>query len=180
MNRMEWCSIAIVCALASGCGDGSKSTASATASASTAPTTKPSTSAAPPPSASTPAAPPPVKAPPSDVPTAAASANLDMQDATVDGFTMKSVSCKLANANPFTAIGMLSPLAKQRAALDACVDKTTDVSLHVAVADKKASDVRVAGAPTPEAAACIAKAIEEAAWVEPLTCVVKLTLKSAK
>lgn len=159
------------------CGEASGSATSASAAASSAPPPKPSTSASAATTAS--AAPAPtVKAPPSDVPTAAASANLDMQNATVDGFTLKTVSCKAANANPFTAIGMLSPLAKQQAALDACVDKATDVSLHFAIADKKASDVRVAGAPTPEAAACVAKAIEEAQWNEPLTCVVKLALKS--
>ena len=44
---------------------------------------------------------------------------------------------------------------------------------------KKATEVKVAGAPTPEAAACVAKAVEGAPWAEPLTCVVKLDLKAA-
>lgn len=161
-----------------GCGDGASSTGT---SASTAPTTKAPTSK---PTATATAAasptPPAVKAPPSEVPTAAASANLNMEDATIDGFKLKTISCKVADANPFTAIAMFKPLAQQSSALDACVDKPTDVRLHLGVADKKVSDVRVAGAPTPEAAACIAKAIEGAAWSDPLTCVVSLTLKAAK
>lgn len=166
--------------MAFGCGEGASSTgASATAAATTkAPTSKPTVSATATAAASP--APPPVKAPPSDVPTAAASANLDMEGAEVDGFKLKTISCKVANANPFTAAAMFKPLAQQSSALDACVDKPTDVSLHLSVADKKVSDVRVAGAPTPEAAACIAKAIEGATWSDPLTCVLSLTLKAAK
>jgi hypothetical protein len=92
---------------------------------------------------------------------------------------MKNLSCKADNANPFTAIALMKPLASQQAALDACVDKTTEVSLHFKVVDKKATEVKVAGAPTPEAAACVAKAVEGAPWAEPLTCVVKLDLKAA-
>ena len=120
-----------------------------------------------------------VAAVPSDVPTAAASANVSMENAELDGFKMKGISCKAANANPITAIALLKPLAAQKAALDACVDKQTEVSVHFNVVDKKATEVKVAGAPTPEAAACIAKAIEGAAWADPLTCVVKVDLKAA-
>lgn len=120
-----------------------------------------------------------VVAPPSDVPSAAASANVSMQDAELDGFKMKTISCKAANANPLTAVALLQPLAAQKTALDACVDKQTEVSVHFDIVDKKATAVKVAGAPTPEAAACIGKAIEGAAWNEALTCVVKLALKAA-
>ncbi|MFO0615576.1 MAG: hypothetical protein U0414_23485 [Polyangiaceae bacterium] len=159
-----------------GCGQATSTTSSASAAAST---PAPATSR---PTATTAAspAPPAVQPPPSNVPSAAASANLSMEGATVDGFTMKTVSCKLADGNPFTAIGLLKPLAKESAALDACVEKPADVSLHFQVADKKASDIRVAGAPSPEAAICLAKAIEAAAWADPLTCVVTLSLKAKK
>jgi hypothetical protein len=120
-----------------------------------------------------------VVAPPSDVPSGAASANVTMENAELDGFKMKAISCKAANANPLTAIALLKPLAAQKAALDGCVDKPSEVSVHFNVVDKKATEVKVAGAPTPEAAACIAKAIEGAAWADPLTCVVKVDLKAA-
>lgn len=120
-----------------------------------------------------------VAAPPSDVPSSAPSANVSMEGAELDGFKMKAISCKAANANPLTAIALLKPLAAQKATLDGCVDKPSEVSVHFNVADKKATEVKVAGAPTPEAAACIAKAIEGAAWADPLTCVVKFDLKAA-
>jgi len=48
---------------------------------------------------------------------------------------------------------MLKPLASRSAALDACVDKPSEVSVHFDVVDKKATDIKVADAPTPEAAA---------------------------
>lgn len=121
----------------------------------------------------------PVQAPPSDVPSAAASANVTMSQAELNGVKLKTISCKAANANPFTAIAMLGPVAKQKPALDACVDAPAEVSLHFSVSEKKASDIRVAGAPTKEAAACMAKALEQAPWAEDLVCVVKLDLKAA-
>jgi hypothetical protein len=152
----------------SGSGSAAKTTASASAKA-------PASATA----AMTATATKTVVAPPSDVPTAAASANVSMENAELDGFKMKGVSCKAANANPITAIALLKPLAAQKAALDACVDKPSEVSIHFNIADKKATDIKVAGAPTPEAAACIAKAIEGATWADPLTCVVKLDLKAA-
>jgi hypothetical protein len=119
-----------------------------------------------------------VAAVPTDVPTAAASANVSMEGAELDGFKMKAISCKAANANPLTAVALLKPLASQKAALEACVDKQTEVSVHFNVVEKKATEIKVAGAPTPEAAACIAKAIEGGAWAEPLACVVKFDLKT--
>lgn len=163
------------------CGGDASSTAgsgSAKAAISGSSAAKATASAAP--SAAAPAtAAPSVVAPPSDVPSAAASANVSMENAELDGFKMKAISCKAANANPITAIGLLKPLAAQKAALDGCVEKPSEVSVHFNVVDKKATEVKVAGAPTPEAAACIAKAIEGAAWADPLTCVVKLDLKAA-
>lgn len=167
----------LVAALMVGCGgDGGAASASAGGSA----TPKPSAAASGKSTASAAAtsATPAVAAPPSDVPSAVASANVTMEGAELDGFKMKTISCRAANANPLTAIAMLAPLAKQKAALDACVDKQVEVKVHVEIKDKKATDVRVAGAPSPEAAVCIAKALEAASWNEDLACVVAFDLKA--
>lgn len=115
------------------------------------------------------------QAPPTNVPSAAPSANVTLGDTTMNGATFNSVSCHAANANPFTALAMMSPLANQKAALDRCGAKA-DVAIHFVVSGQKVSDVRVAGAPTPEAAACIAKEVTAAAWTEDLVCVVKMPL----
>lgn len=118
--------------------------------------------------------------PPSEVPSAVASANLTMKETSLDGFKMKTISCKVTQGNPFTSMTKLAPLAKQRTVLDACVDKQVEISIQVNVVDKKARDIRVGGAPTPAAATCIATAIESAPWDEPLSCVVRFDLKTAR
>ncbi len=163
--------------LLAACGDKTAGSGSGSASPATGSARAASSVAA---AASTPAAPTaaPVQAPPSDVPSAAAGANVTMSNAELDGVKLKSISCKAGNANPFTAIALLSPVAKQKPALDACVDAAAEVSVHFSVAEKKASDIRVAGAPTKEAAACIAKALASAPWADDLACVVKLDLKT--
>ncbi len=167
-------SLVLVVVLAA-CGE--KTADPATGSSSTAASSARATSGAATSAAAT-AAPPPVQAPPSDVPSAAASANVTMSEAELDGVKLKTISCKAANANPFTAIALLSPVAKQKSTLDACVDSAAEISVHFSVSGKKASDIRVAGAPSKEAAACIAKALESAPWADDLVCVVKLDLKT--
>lgn len=157
-------------------GSGTKPSSSGAASARSAPA-----SAAPPapPSATATAAAAEPAPPPSDVPTAAASANLTMNDATLDGLTLRAISCHAPGANPFTAIGLFAPLAKQRAALDACVEKPTDVRVTLDVKAKKAAEPRVAGAPDGKAATCVAKAIAAAEWGADMSCVATLALRAA-
>jgi hypothetical protein len=167
-----------MCVAMVACGDASPPAPASSASAKPS-AGAPAASAAPSPAATSAA--PTVTPPPADVPSAAASANVTMSDAELDGVAFKAISCKAANANPLTAITLLAPVAKQKAALDACMGgKGGEVALHFSVAAKKATDIKVAGAPTPEAAACIARTLEGAAWADDLTCVVKVQLGAAK
>ncbi|MFO0548633.1 MAG: hypothetical protein U0271_09610 [Polyangiaceae bacterium] len=114
-------------------------------------------------------------APPSDVPDKLEGANIDMNDVEANGFKMKHVVCKAPNANPFAVVGLLAPLAKQKPTFEGCSAAPTTVRVAFTIKDKKATDIKVAGAPDAAAAACIGKGIEAATWVSDLTCVVEMT-----
>ena len=106
------------------------------------------------------------KPPPSNVPDApAGTVNVQATKVTVEGLSLEVVKCSGASAGGmFGSVAALAtiftPLAKQKAALEACVEKQVAVSIHFASKDGKVSDVRIAGAPDAKAALCIAKIIE--------------------
>lgn len=93
----------------------------------------------------------------SDVPASLDGASLSMGELTVNGQTLRDAACtgemNLFGGNP------LGTLADQGAALRACVPGGGSPRVHFAFANGVVSDVRVADAPSNDAAWCISDVV---------------------
>ncbi len=101
---------------------------------------------------------PPTEPPPrADVPVQLEGASMSMDSMTVNGQELAGLSCtgefNLFGGNPAGA------LADQGAALSACVQGPARPRVHYAFTGGAVSDVRVADAPSPTAARCIANVV---------------------
>ena len=118
----------------------------------------------------------PVEPPPSEVPEAVEGANLAIKRLSVDGLDVEDMSCKLDKMPLMASALVLGQLARSKTALDACVDEPCKPRFAWASSKETISGIAVADAPSPEAAVCLAKAIESAKITLEVECVATFVL----
>lgn len=108
---------------------------------------------------------------PSDVPDAIEGANTKVQEITVDGFTVQKLECKGAGG-VFASMAIVGKMAEHEEAYTKCAAASEAVQVHFAQQGGKVSDIRVAGASTPDVAKCVGDAVAATAFPGDFTCVV--------
>lgn len=117
-----------------------------------------------------------VAAPPSNVPAKLDNAGVSMGEISSGGLTAKDMTCTGKGGNAAALFGGLGGLGSQKDAIQACADKPMRPRVHWKLDNERVTDVRVADAPTPKVARCIADAIGKVSEDLELTCVATLVL----
>ena len=129
------------------------------------------------PSTSTPAPDPVAAEPPtvpSAVPSTVASANLSMGSGEFDGMKFEGISCQATEGGLFASAAIFGVLAKQKQAFTACTGGA-NVRVHFSSDGATVTDIRVADAANPKAAACVQQELSKAK-LPAGTCVATLHL----
>ena len=88
-----------------------------------------------------------------------AGVNVNVSDLTVDGLTLKDLSCSLDSGGLFASALVVGALAKEKTSLDACAPGGAAVELEWTWADGKASKAEAKRASGVEKAACVASVV---------------------
>jgi len=90
---------------------------------------------------------------------AIAGVNVNVSDLTVDGLTLKNLSCSLDSGGLFASALVVGALAKEKKALDACVPAGAAVELEWTWSGGKASKAEAKRASVVKKASCVTSVV---------------------
>jgi len=93
-------------------------------------------------------------------PGAHAGASITVDDITVDGVTVKTMSCELSQGGLMAGVSVVAALAGQKTALDACSPAGGAYKVGWTWADGQTAKVAVTEAAAPDTAACVDAALK--------------------
>ncbi len=118
---------------------------------------------------------PVIEMPPSEVPDKVQGANFQIGTSTVDGLTLKDLSCKLEGGF-LAGAAIMGALSKQRTSLESCVESPAQIRVGWSGKGGAAQEVNVKGAPSPKSAACVADVLAKSEGIPNGACAATLVL----
>jgi len=89
-----------------------------------------------------------------------AGASITVEDITVDGVTVKTMQCELTQGGLMAGVSVVSALAGQKSALDACAPAGGAYKVGWTWTDGETASVAVTEASAPDTAACVNSALK--------------------